>query len=154
MGTFVESFNDNVYLYFWFDRAALIYDIMVVSFVKAVTRRNRPVGNRSEEMFMAKGPDKFSFPSGHATRAVLVAFLFTQYAFPEMSILFQILLYVWAAAVCISRVLLRRHHVLDVAAGIGIGFLEFLLTGILWVGPTAAKALGDWMASSAEDEYN
>jgi membrane-associated phospholipid phosphatase len=105
-------------------------------------------------MFLTVGVDKFSFPSGHATRAVLVTLFFTNWAFPEMSIILRLPLYFWAASVAISRVLLRRHFLLDVTAGIIIGYLVYILVGILWIGPTACKYLGDWIATSAEDEYN
>lgn len=132
----------------------LVYDVMLVAFVKAVVRRNRPAQNRPDDLLpVTYGPDKFSFPSGHATRAIFVSLFFTQWAYPGMSILLRLPILLWAGAVCISRVLMRRHFLLDVIAGIAIGHLEFLLSGMLWVGPTACKWLGDWISTS-EDEYN
>jgi len=131
----------------------LIYDVMIIAFVKAVTRRNRPTGRDHADMFMTRGVDKFSFPAGHASRAIWVALFFTQWATPDMNFLFKTIISIWAGAVCVSRVLLRRHHLLDVGAGVVLGFLEFLLSGILWVGPGACKWMGDWIATSAEDEY-
>jgi len=130
----------------------LVYDVMMVAFLKALTRRARPSPNVHKDMFMTRGVDKFSFPSGHASRAVWVALFFTQWALPDMPIIFKILLYVWAASVTVSRALLRRHHLLDVAAGVLLGLGELFLSGILWVGPEACKALGDWIATSSEDE--
>ena len=127
---------------------------MAVAFIKALTRRARPPSVRSGDMFLTVGVDKFSFPSGHATRAVFVTLFFTNWAFPEMSILVRFPLYFWAASVAISRVLLKRHYLLDITAGIIIGYLEYFLVGILWVGPMACKYLGDWISTSAEDEYN
>ena len=56
--------------------AALIMDIVVVAVVKAITRRRRPVANKDSEMFVAVSVDKFSFPSGHCTRAVMLSVLF------------------------------------------------------------------------------
>ena len=82
-----------------------------------------------------------------------MALFFTQWAYPNMPLIIQIPILAWAGAVCASRVLMRRHYILDVLAGIVIGKLEFLLVGLLWIGPTAAKWLGDWI-STAEDEYN
>ncbi|CAG7822562.1 unnamed protein product [Allacma fusca] len=132
----------------------LVYDVMIVAFVKAIVRRSRPVQNRNDDILsVSVGPDKFSFPSGHATRAVYVTLFFTQWAYPGMSFVFRIPILVWAGAVCASRVLMRRHFILDVIAGVAIGNLEFLLSGILWIGPGASKWLGDWI-STAEDEYN
>lgn len=130
----------------------LIYDIMLVAFIKSVTRRNRPPSNKTKEMFLARGPDKFSFPSGHASRAVWVALFFTRWVYPEMFILWKVLLYAWAASVCVSRVLLRRHYILDVFSGAALGFAEVLLSGLLWVGPNACKAIGDWIATAEDSD--
>jgi len=138
----------------WLLIAALLYDIIVVSFVKAIARRNRPPTARGNDMFLTIGVDKFSFPSGHATRAILVTLFFTHWAFPEMTIFLRLPLFIWAISVAISRVLLKRHFILDVTAGMVIGYLEFCLVGFLWIGPTVSKYLGDWIATTAEDEYN
>ena len=105
-------------------------------------------------MFLTIGVDKFSFPSGHATRAVFVSLFFSSWAYPHMWFLGRILLFAWAAAVCVSRILLRRHHILDVVGGIVMGYLEFILVGILWIGPMGSKVIGDWISTAAEDEYN
>lgn len=126
---------------------------MIIAFIKSLTRRARPPGARVEDMFVTRGVDKFSFPSGHCSRAVWATLFFTNWAFPDMSIIFALPLFFWAGSVCLSRVLLRRHYVLDAVAGIVVGYMEFLLSGLLWIGPTAAKYLGDWIATS-EDEYN
>jgi len=131
----------------------LVYDIMIIAFIKALTRRARPAAGRNDDMFVTRGVDKFSFPSGHASRAVFAALFFTIWAFPSMPIIFVVPIWIWSISVCISRVLLQRHFILDVVGGIALGYLEFLLSGFLWIGPVACKWLGDWIAS-AEDEYN
>lgn len=142
-------------LFFLYPLKGLVYDIMVVAFVKAATRRRRPsLGGRKNDMFITIGVDKFSFPSGHATRAVLLAFLFSQWFYPDMWLLGKIALFAWAASVCVSRVLLRRHHILDVVGGIFMGYLEFILVGILWIGPTGSKVIGDWISTTSEEEYS
>ena len=38
----------------------------------------------------------------------------------------------WAVAVAVSRVLLGRHHILDVLAGVVIGAIEAILLSMLW----------------------
>jgi len=132
----------------------LVYDVMIVAFVKALVRRNRPPQNRNDDILtVTYGPDKFSFPSGHATRSVFIALFFTHWAYPEMSIIFRLPILAWAGMVCASRVLMRRHYLLDVLAGIAIGHLEYLLSGLLWIGPLAAKWLGDFLSYS-EDEFD
>lgn len=96
----------------------------------------------------------YSFPSGHATRAIFVALFFTHWAFPDMPFLIRIPILAWAGFVCASRVLMRRHYLLDVICGIGLGYLEFLITGLLWIGPIAAKWLGDLLSYEEEGNYD
>ena len=52
------------------------------------------------------------------------------------------ILFAWSLSVCLSRVLLGRHHVLDVAGGIAIGVVEYLIMKMLWVSDESAKDLG------------
>merc|ERR1712198_434406 len=55
---------------------ALLLDIAVVAVVKAFTRRRRPAYNVDDQYATVKMVDKFSFPSGHSTRAVMLAIMF------------------------------------------------------------------------------
>ncbi len=57
--------------------------------------------------------DRYSFPSGHTTRATFVALFFAQYAVGAT----LAFLAVWAAGTGISRITMGRHHVLDVVCG-------------------------------------
>ena len=109
---------------------ALILDIVVVAILKAFTRRRRPAYNVDDQYATVKMVDKFSFPSGHSTRAVMLATIvcFVQ----PLHLLLRLPVIVWAGLVSVSRVLLGRHHVLDVVAGVVIGVLQALLMGILW----------------------
>ena len=74
--------------------------------------------------------DKFSFPSGHATRATMLALLFTLLS--PLPFLLWIPFLAWAGAVAVSRVLLGRHHILDVVAGVVIGAVEAVILSMLW----------------------
>ena len=74
--------------------------------------------------------DKFSFPSGHATRATMLALLFTLLS--PLPFLLWIPFLAWAGAVAVSRVLLGRHHILDVVAGVVIGAVEAVVLSMLW----------------------
>lgn len=107
----------------------LLLDIVAVAVIKAIVRRRRPMQNESD-MFLAVGPDKYSFPSGHASRAAYVAHFFT--SFFSTPLLLRFLLFLWSASVCVSRILLRRHHVLDVLVGVFLGIIESLFVGFLW----------------------
>ncbi|KAK3888304.1 hypothetical protein Pcinc_007632 [Petrolisthes cinctipes] len=116
---------------------ALVLDVVVVAVVKAVSRRRRPQGNNTKDMFPTISVDKFSFPSGHATRAVLLtSILCLQY---NLWLPMSVLVSAWGGAVCVSRVLLRRHHLLDVLGGVVFGVLEARVMSWLWLSQHAAQ---------------
>lgn len=123
--------------------SALILDIIVIAVTKASVRRRRPVPMNK---LMAVGPDKYSFPSGHASRATLVAF--TLLYLSPVSIIFYPPLLAWVVAVSISRVLLERHYILDVLSGIGIGIAEGLVMYIIWLSQSTSASI----LSSLSDE--
>merc|ERR1711997_937014 len=100
---------------------ALLLDIAVVAIIKAFTRRRRPSYNVDDQYATVKLVDKFSFPSGHSTRAVMLAALLTLVA--PINFILWLPLVAWAGAVCVSRVLLGRHHILDVVAGVVMGWM-------------------------------
>ena len=118
---------------------ALILDIVVVAILKAFTRRRRPAYNVDDQFATVKMVDKFSFPSGHATRAVMIATIlcFVQ----PLHLILRLPVIVWAALVSVSRIILGRHHVLDVAAGVVIGVLQGLLMGVFWRSEEQTKYL-------------
>ena len=72
--------------------------------------------------------DEFSFPSGHATAAFVMAYLVSHF-FPG----FTLPVYIWASSIAFSRVLLRVHFVSDILAGMllgtGIGMFTLWLFG-------------------------
>lgn len=130
-------------LFFFF--LGLLIDIVLVAVIKAFTRRRRPQTN-NPDMFATVGPDKFSFPSGHASRACMIAHFFI-FEWP-VPFFFTLPLLAWATSVCISRVLLQRHHILDVISGAILGVLEALIVSILWLSPEASS----WLITYLSDE--
>lgn len=120
----------------------LILDIIFVASIKAATRRRRPpIGDDS---FLAIGPDKFSFPSGHASRAFFILIFFT--VLKPLPLLFWPPLFAWAVSVGFSRLLLYRHHILDVLAGIILGILEAFLICIIWLGQDSSAWVMSWLS--------
>lgn len=123
----------------------LFLDIILVAVIKAFVRRRRPASN-ADDALGQMGPDKFSFPSGHASRAVFVAYFFINlYPLP---IFFVPPFLAWATSVCASRVLLNRHYILDVLSGVALGLVEGLFLGLLWVDNDNAL----WIMSCLSDE--
>uniref|UniRef100_T1GI00 Phosphatidic acid phosphatase type 2/haloperoxidase domain-containing protein n=1 Tax=Megaselia scalaris TaxID=36166 RepID=T1GI00_MEGSC len=122
----------------------LLLDIVIVAIIKAATRRRRPTMN--DEMFTI-GMDKFSFPSGHASRAFFLLLFFTWLS--PVSIIFWSPLFAWSFSVGLSRLLLYRHHILDVVAGAILGILEALLLCILWLGSDTCN----WIMNTISEDY-
>ena len=119
--------NKNIFLLF----LALLVDLLVVFTLKVIFKRKRPAHNRSDMALTVK-VDQHSFPSGHATRAVMVALLLI--AKFELTGKLQAAVFIWMVAVPVSRILLGRHHVLDVTAGIIFGVMEYLfILNYLWM---------------------
>jgi len=108
----------------------LITDIIFVGVLKAIFRRRRPAGNQPD-MLGSIGPDVYSFPSGHVSRAFYIAYFFMR-LYP-VHIIFQMPLLAWVFSVSASRILLRRHHLLDVFAGMLLGFINALLISLIWL---------------------
>lgn len=120
----------------------LILDVFIVASIKAATRRRRPTIDDNE--YLSINPDKFSFPSGHASRAFLILVFFT--ALEPLPIFFWPPMFAWAISVSLSRLLAYRHHILDVLGGIVLGILESFLLCILWLGKDSSKWVMSWLS--------
>lgn len=126
----------------------LLLDLIFVGIVKLTFRRARPAYNHPS-MSAAVSADHYSFPSGHASRVFFVAAsvhffsaaVVAPVADPSYSFLdgwirdhrdgdvkgnVVVAVWIWATVTAISRILLGRHYVLDVAAGACLGILEAL----------------------------
>lgn len=129
----------------------LIIDIILVALLKAITRRRRPSVHNDPFVI---GPDKYSFPSGHASRATFVVYFFLN-LWP-VSIIFVPPLLAWSVSVCLSRILMRRHHLLDIAAGIILGIFEGMLIGFLYLTQNTCFYFISWLSDEKLDggEYH
>ena len=94
-----------------------VIDLAIVGVLKMATCRPRPPYNSTEMLVTVQLDMKFSFPSGHTTRAVFLALFFMD----QLRLSLQVALVVWSVCVACSRVLLGRHHVLDVIAAVPVG---------------------------------
>ena len=108
---------------------ALMLDLAVVGTLKVAVRRKRPVYNE-KDMFATVSVDNYSFPSGHSTRAAMVAGLFSAFLSDDF---WRILIGFWALFVSMSRVILGRHHVSDVLCGVVIGLLQAWTVIAMWL---------------------
>ncbi|XP_028283636.1 phospholipid phosphatase 6-like [Parambassis ranga] len=109
---------------------ALILDLLLVRLVKTVVRRRTPAQNRSD-IFSTFFMERYSFPSGHASRAALCARFFLAQMVDTASM--RVLVVGWAALVSLSRLLLARQYVTDVGFGLAMGYCQYSLVERLWV---------------------
>ncbi len=94
----------------------LIIEKTTYLILKNKIKRERPCNQLKGIRAAIAPPDKFSLPSGHSASATCTAMILSHF-FPPLTLLFV----VTAGAICFSRVLLRVHFPLDVAAGIALG---------------------------------
>ncbi|XP_071751761.1 polyisoprenoid diphosphate/phosphate phosphohydrolase PLPP6 [Centroberyx gerrardi] len=117
---------------------ALLLDLVLVGIVKAVVRRRRPAHNRMD-MFATFSVDRYSFPSGHATRAAMCGRFVLAHL--VLAAPLRVLVLLWAGLVGLSRVLLGRHNVTDVVFGFWMGYCQYNLVEMLWLSPQALQGL-------------
>uniref|UniRef100_A0A8C0IVV9 Polyisoprenoid diphosphate/phosphate phosphohydrolase PLPP6 n=1 Tax=Chelonoidis abingdonii TaxID=106734 RepID=A0A8C0IVV9_CHEAB len=117
---------------------ALVLDLVLVAMVKGLVRRRRPTHNKMD-MFVTISVDKYSFPSGHATRAAMVCRFVLHHL--VLAIPLRVLMVLWAIIVGISRVMLGRHNVTDVAFGFIMGYMQYNVVKYFWLSPLSAPAL-------------
>ncbi|XP_015184061.1 PREDICTED: presqualene diphosphate phosphatase [Polistes dominula] len=124
-----------------------IIDIFITAILKALTRRRRPAVN--DDLFSI-GPDKYSFPSGHASRSTFIVYFFL-YIW-EVPSIFTLSLISWCVCVCLSRLLMRRHNILDICAGIGLGIIEAKFINYLYLSQETCINLISWITSERVDD--
>jgi|YNPNPStandDraft_1061719.scaffolds.fasta_scaffold37180_2 membrane-associated phospholipid phosphatase len=100
---------------------------LLVAGLKFGIRRERPRGKESAKWSLLPNHDLYSFPSGHAARAACIATSIAV-AYPDVSLPFVI----WLAGVCLSRVALAAHYLLDVLVGVLLGTSVAVLVTKAW----------------------
>jgi undecaprenyl-diphosphatase len=103
---------------------------VVVIGIKTIVRRQRPPGT---EGLIYRKADPYSFPSGHAARAVLLSLIALRLG-PAAAF---IAIVAWSPLMVLSRIAIGIHYVMDVAAGAVLGAI---LTVILLVAARLAGA--------------
>ncbi len=117
-------------------------DAIQIGILKFCFRRLRPTQNSKKVVIMPDIlVDKYSFPSGHASRAILLTVLILNIFWPELQSLnnsfyrIGIVFFMCQLAfiTCVSRFLLARHYITDVLAGALIGLFNFFFTNSILV---------------------
>ncbi|XP_017543234.1 phospholipid phosphatase 6-like [Pygocentrus nattereri] len=105
---------------------ALLLDHILVRVIKAFVRYH------SSEMFATVPPHpRYSFPSGHVTRAAMCACFLHARLLLDAPV--RALLLVWAALMGLSQVLLGQHNVSGVTLALAMGYCQYSLVERCWV---------------------
>jgi len=106
-------------------------DVLLVRVVKKLVRRRTPPPQPRPDIFSAFFTERYSFPSGHASRAAMCArFILVRLADTTAM---RVLVLGWAVLVSLSRLLLARHYVTDVGFGLAMGYCQYSVVEKLWV---------------------
>ncbi len=104
--------------------AGTITTFLFVEFVlKNLYGRARPL--RLNDTLLSICPESFSFPSGHAAVAFAAAFIFS-YFDKKRSVIYYIL----AFLICLSRIYLQCHYLIDILGGMIVGITVAKITTI------------------------
>ena len=87
--------------------------------IKSMFERDRPDVSMDERPLQLRQPRTSSFPSGHASAAVVAASFLTR----DSGVLWRWPVRALAAVVATSRIHVRIHHATDVAAGAATGWV-------------------------------
>jgi len=114
----------------------LLLDIILIVILKAATRRRRPMTDCNF------ASEKDSFPSGHSSRTAFITYFFLNLC---PALLICILCLAWSFSVCMSRLLMRRHHILDILVGIALGIFQGLLIEYIYLEQEICASLVWWI---------
>ena len=95
-----------------------VANIVIFRVIKTLTGRVRPENKDEKEERLRTRIDGYSFPSGHATTSFGLAWVIFN-CYPHVAV--QTSVYVVAATIAFSRVVVREHYPLDVLGGAILG---------------------------------
>lgn len=95
-----------------------VANIVIFRVIKTLTGRVRPENKDEKEERLRTRIDGYSFPSGHATTSFGLAWVIFN-CYPHVAV--QTSVYVVAATIAFSRVVVREHYPVDVLGGAILG---------------------------------
>lgn len=95
-----------------------VVNIAIFRIIKTLTGRVRPENKDEKEERLRTRIDGYSFPSGHATTSFGLAWVIFN-CYPHVAV--QTSVYIVAATIAFSRVVVREHYPLDVLGGALLG---------------------------------
>ncbi|XP_014252290.1 phospholipid phosphatase 6 [Cimex lectularius] len=117
----------------------VLMNTVLNAMLKAYVRRKRPSDDSGNFSI-----DQYSFPSCHGSLAVFLGYFFT-FLYP-LGLFSRMILYMWMVAVSVSRVLARRHYILDVAGSVVIGLLLGLIMSMFWLSESSCISVVKYLS--------
>jgi len=106
---------------------ALLLDVVICNILlKPMVARDRPFWLDESVQLIVKAPKDYSFPSGHSAASFAAAVSYVQY-----NRKWGIAAILLAACIAFSRLYLFVHFPTDVLAGIGIGCVLGVVSGVM-----------------------
>lgn len=104
------------------------HQFLTIHFEQNIKLTNHQVKKHTTFWEVEHGPDQYSFPSGHASRATYILLIFSWKLFYvdhfcDFSLV--LIVWMWWFCICISRICLGRHFFFDIVCGILAGTLSF-----------------------------
>lgn len=91
----------------------ILIDLAAIGVTKMIFRRNRPPYNADDQIYEAPIADKYSFPSGHSSRAAMLMILGMKF----FNMKYQFVWVVFPTFLGFTRIAMGRHYFFDVVAG-------------------------------------
>lgn len=109
----------------------LVIDTFVIIFAKLIFSTSRPTSSVKDDRLF--GPLKYAFPSGHASVAFgILLVLIPLFWIGGRNILYFLVSFALVCLVCLSRIKLEKHYLVDIVGGIIVSaFISIPLTLLL-----------------------
>lgn len=87
------------------------------------------------------------------SRAVYITFFFL-YLHPFVNFFLRAPFLSWCSSLALSRVLLKRHYLLDVAGGFVLGLLEAAFISYIWLDKSTCVYLVTFLSDERMGDYD
>uniref|UniRef100_A0A7E4ZQY8 AcidPPc domain-containing protein n=1 Tax=Panagrellus redivivus TaxID=6233 RepID=A0A7E4ZQY8_PANRE len=108
----------------------IVLDLALIGISKITVQRARPPYNTDDQVYEAPVADKFSFPSGHSSRAAMLTVMGLTFLDPSHTFL-RFLAVLFPFFLGYSRIAMGRHYFFDVVGGLTLGYFEGQLALLL-----------------------
>ena len=107
-----------------------VFQVLIVELIKLTFRRNRPKSYTRTNFFGLRSTSG-SFPSGHTSNMFCLSYLLCNHY--QTNLFITTVIFLIAANIGLSRILLGKHYLIDVLAGALIGLSLTIIGTYAWI---------------------